>query len=92
MLPKDLSKQLFKVDSEIQIINYGDDKLGFEIFIFDQKQGSASKIEHICLEVEDRHAFLEKCRSQEIEILQVPKGDGFVVFVQDYDGNLFEIK
>ena len=87
-----LSKQLFKVDSEIQIINYGDDELGFEIFIFDKKQGDSVKIEHVCLAIEDRQSFLEKCRSMAIEILQVPKGDAVIVFIRDYDGNLFEIK
>ena len=91
-LSAELSKQLFKVDSEIQIINYGDDELGFEIFVFDKKQGDSIKIEHVCLAIEDRQSFLEKCRSMAVEILQVPKGDAVIVFIRDYDGNLFEIK
>jgi hypothetical protein len=24
--------------------------------------------------------------------LQIPKGDGFITFITDFDGNLFEIK
>ena len=66
--------------------------MGFEIFIFDREPGDAAKLEHTCLAVGDRQAFLEKCRSSDIEILQVPKGAGFVVFIRDYDGNVFEVK
>jgi len=92
MLPAQLSKQLFEVDSEIQIISYGDDELGFEIFIFDKNQGDSIKIEHVCLAVEDRSAFLDKCRTMNVKTIQVPKGNAVIVFIQDYDGNLFEIK
>ena len=28
----------------------------------------------------------------EVEILQIPRGAGFLTFIRDYDGNLFEIK
>ena len=91
-LPAELSESLFNVAADIPILNYGDDEIGFEIFIFDKDPGDTVKIEHTCLAVGDRQAFLEKCRSSDIEILQVPKGDDFVVFIRDYDGNVFEIK
>ena len=91
-IPSALSKQIFGLDSELKIINYADDNIHFEIFISTQKSPDLKKIEHVCLEVEDLNKYLEKCRIMGVEILQIPKGESYLVFVKDYDGNLFEIK
>jgi hypothetical protein len=42
--------------------------------------------------MENLETFLEKRRSMEINILQVPKGDTRITFIKDDDGNLFEVK
>ena len=47
---------------------------------------------HLCLEVEDMEAFVDKCLASGLSVKQVPKGDSLLVFVEDYDKNLFEIK
>jgi len=91
-IPSALSKQIFGLDSELKIINYADDNIHFEIFISTQKNPDLKKIEHVCLEVEDLNKYLEKCRIMDVEILKIPKGESYLVFVKDYDGNLFEIK
>ncbi len=92
ILPRELSRQIFDLDSELQIINYADDNIHFEIFIDDRESLENNRIEHICLEIEDMEALLKKCRAMEAEILQIPKGEKFLTFIRDYDGNLFEIK
>lgn len=92
MLAAWLSKQIFMVDAEIQILNYANNHIHFEIFVNDQNSDHKNRFEHVCLEVEDPASFLEKCREMGVEILQIPKGDSMLTFIRDYVGNLFEIK
>ncbi len=92
ILPRELSRQIFDLDSELQIINYADDNIHFEIFIDDRESLENNRIEHVCLEIEDMEALLKKCRAMEAEVLQIPKGDKLLVFIKDFDGNLFELK
>ena len=91
-IPPALSQSLFDINSELKIINYLDENLHFEIFFSDQKIGDAKRIDHACLQVDDLAAFLEKCRTLQVKIVQVPKGDKLLTFISDDDGNLFEIK
>ncbi len=92
LLPGTLSKQIFNVDSECKIIDYGKDDMHFEIFIMDQKISPLGKVEHVCLEVNDLDVFLDKCHDMAVKILQIPKGESILTFISDYDENLFEIK
>jgi len=91
-LPRALSKAIFNVDSDLQIINYLDEYVHFEIFISSYSMSSAGQIEHVCLEVDDLENFLRKCRDLDVGISQIPKGERTLIFIRDYDGNLFEIK
>ena len=91
-LPAELSRAIFNIDAELHIINYKDENLHFEIFISRQNNNRHPQIAHLCLEVEDLHGFIEKCRSMNLGVKQIPKGDKILTFIEDYDGNLFEIK
>ena len=91
-IPPALSKALFDINSELKIINYLDEHLHFEIFITSHNNSSVRRIEHVCLEVDDLAAFLEKCRTLQVKIVQVPREDKLLTFISDDDGNLFEIK
>jgi len=91
-LPPALSKALFDIDAELKIINYRNDSLHFEIFFSDRSRSDIGRIEHACLEVEDLDAFLERCRTLQVKIVQVPKENKLLTFISDDDGNLFEIK
>ena len=92
ILPSDLSKVIFNRDSELQIINYRDETLHFEIFITGRIKEQSRQIAHLCLEVDDLPVFIEKCRGLGVKILRIPKGDKVLTFIKDFDGNLFEIK
>jgi len=92
MLSAALSKQIFNLESEYQIINYAGDGLHFEIFIGPLPHAGRNKIDHVCLEIDDFESFLQKCRLMGIKISQIPRGDSTVTFISDDDGNLFEIK
>ena len=91
-LPLELSKAIFSLDRELVIINYLDDKVHFEIFIAPAAEENSPQIEHTCLEVDDLEKFLIKCRSLDVDIAQIPKGDKILIFIRDFDRNLFEIK
>jgi len=91
-LPASLSKSIFNIDSELVIINYLDQDLHFEIFIAADSIRNPRQIEHLCLEVGDLNEFLNKCNILGVEVAQIPKGDKTLIFVKDFDGNLFEIK
>jgi catechol 2,3-dioxygenase-like lactoylglutathione lyase family enzyme len=92
VLPRELSRQIFDLDAELQIINYADENLHFEIFIDNRQSPDNERIEHVCLEIEDMEAFIKKCHAMEAEFLQIQKGDRLLLFIKDFDGNLFEIK
>jgi catechol 2,3-dioxygenase-like lactoylglutathione lyase family enzyme len=87
-----LAKAIFGIDSELEVINYLNDEIHFEIFIFGQARGKDRRIEHVCLEVDDLASFLRRCRGLNVKILQVPRGESLLTFISDFDGNLFEIK
>jgi catechol 2,3-dioxygenase-like lactoylglutathione lyase family enzyme len=91
-IPAALSDQIFNLNAELKIINYANEKIHFEIFIAGKQSPEATRISHVCLEVSNLEAFLESCRKMEIAIRQVPKGDAMITFIEDDDGNLFEIK
>ena len=91
-LASDLSKAIFNVDAELSIINYMDENLHFEIFITNRIGNNSEPIAHLCLEVDDLYGLIEKCRSLNLEITQIPKGGKTLTFIKDFDGNLFEIK
>ena len=92
MLPSDLCRAIFNIDAELPLINYTGEKVHFEIFIAGLVDELSGQITHQCLEVDGLSAFIEKCRSLGVEILQVPKGAKVLTFIKDFDGNLFEIK
>ena len=87
-----LSKSIFNIDSELVIINYLNEDVYFEIFIVDSGSNRTRPIEHLCLEVGDLNDFLNKCNTLGVEVAQIPKGDKTLIFIKDFDGNLFEIK
>ena len=91
-LPRNLSAAIFGVNKELQIINYIGDSSAFEIFIDSQSQGRPRQIEHTCIEIEDRVAFLDACQVLGVKTNPVQKEEKTLIFVHEFDGNLFEIK
>jgi catechol 2,3-dioxygenase-like lactoylglutathione lyase family enzyme len=92
ILSRALSQQIFNDDAEYKIINYMAGGVHVEIFLSDHGVQDRTKIAHICLEVANLPEFLQKCHSMGIHVRQIPKGEGSIIFIADFDGNLFEIK
>ena len=91
-LPRSLTKAIFNIDTELTIINYVGDHLHCEIFIDNRRESSTGQIEHTCIEIENRSEFIEACRELDVSVNQVPRGEKTLLFIRDFDGNLFEIK
>jgi len=87
-----LADAIFGIGAEFLIINYLNDHIHFEVFIDGRQLNPASRLDHVCLEVEDLEAFLQKCHDLGMTVNQVPRGDSPLTFIRDLDGNLFEIK
>jgi catechol 2,3-dioxygenase-like lactoylglutathione lyase family enzyme len=91
-LPPELAGQIFDIQEAFRIVTYGSEALVCEIFISDRFANTANRIEHLCLEVADRDAFLQQCRAKGVSVRLVPRGDHRLLFIRDDDGHIFEIK
>lgn len=92
ILSQDLAEQIFDTARECQIILYGNETFAIEVFVGAAAPVEGSPFLHLCLEVEDREEFLARCQSGGLAVNRILKGDTPLTFVEDYDGNLFEIK
>lgn len=92
ILPSSLSRTIFNIDNELRMINYTGKAVHFEIFIAKDSKRSANPIAHVAIEIDDQEAFLKKCAEVDVNVSQIPRGDRTLIFIRDFDGNLFEIK
>jgi len=92
ILPSSLSRAIFNIDNELRMINYTGKAVHFEIFIAKDSKRSANPIAHVAIEIDDQEAFLKKCAELDVNVSQIPRGDRTLIFIRDFDGNLFEIK
>jgi catechol 2,3-dioxygenase-like lactoylglutathione lyase family enzyme len=87
-----LSRSIFAVDRELKIIHYTDDAVHFEVFIDPSYKAPAPTVLHSCLEVDDQAGLLARCAELGLKVSRTPRGDAFIIFISDLDGNLFEVK
>ena len=91
-LSAELADRLFGVDAGCEIVYYGSGDLELEVFLTRPPEMAGSRIGHLCLEVASRAELLARCAEIGIAVREAPKGDSRIVFIEDADGNLFEIK
>jgi catechol 2,3-dioxygenase-like lactoylglutathione lyase family enzyme len=91
-IPASLSRPLFGIDTALEVANYFGGGIHFEVFLRDDPQETPSRFGHVCLEIDGLDAFLERARNMNVTVLRVPKGEGWVTFIEDYDGHRFEVK
>jgi catechol 2,3-dioxygenase-like lactoylglutathione lyase family enzyme len=92
VLPAELNREIFGRDGELRIFNYSNTALCFEVFIAVRQPGEKCPFEHVLLEVEDLADFLERCRRTRASIRTISRGASVLIFVNDEENNLFEIK
>ena len=91
MVPVDLARGLFGYEDRILTLTYLKDDTCFEIFVAHENRPFVPLC-HVALAVKNKEEFLKKCHLFQIRIVEVPKGEKAVTMIQDFDGNLFEIK
>ena len=92
ILAADMSRAIFGHEGELQVINYTNEDLHFEVFIDSGHWGKTNPIEHVLLEVANLTVFLEGCRRAKATIRTIPRKDSVLIFVADEENHLFEIK
>jgi catechol 2,3-dioxygenase-like lactoylglutathione lyase family enzyme len=91
-LDEDFTERIFHTPQRCLMIFYENDGLAVEVFVPEEPPGGKDPFMHLCIELEDRDSLLKKCRDNGLEMRRIPKGDTFLAFVADFDGNLFEVK
>lgn len=89
-LPPELSNEIFGIKEEVEAVVYGNDHTRFEIFI--TKKQSKPIYEHVCIEINNKEEFVERCKKFNIETKFVKKDLKTLLFIKDYAGNLYEVK
>ena len=92
VVPADLSIKIFDRDDAFTIVEYGNQAIKFEIFLSPDEDPRPERLDHVCLEVEDRHGLLKKAEALGFQTRKIPKQGDFIFFIEDFDGNLFELK
>jgi len=91
-LDRVFGEQLFGISQECEMILYGNEDFRIEVFVTVSDPKMKTPYVHLCLEVKDRKSFVEKCEAAGLTVKRITKGDYLIIFIEDYDGNLFEIK
>jgi len=92
VLPASVAQPLFGIDSDIASFYYTGAGFQVEVFIRETPGEAPSRIAHACLEVEEPDQFLAQARTLGFAVARQAKGTSFVCFLDDLDGNRFEIK
>jgi hypothetical protein len=87
---KELAKQIFNISEDVEVFVYGNDSIVFEIFITKQKQ--IHVFNHVCIKIDDKEEFFNKCNKHKLKPYYVKKEDKKLLFLRDHSNNLYEIK
>ena len=91
-IPSELWKEIFGIEKEVEVEIFGNENLRFEIFYSELKK-TIKGYEHICLEVENKEKLILKCKRNNIEFKLVKREKGKeLLFINDYEGYVYEIK
>lgn len=86
------AQTLFGQDKEMLYLSYYNESLRVELFILNQEALPLSPPAHVCFEVDGLEEFLSRCFSSGITAKTVERREKRIIFINDFDGNLFEIK
>ncbi|MDH4196243.1 MAG: hypothetical protein OEW05_02425 [Candidatus Aminicenantes bacterium] len=74
-LPAALSETFFGLARDLAVISYAGDGISFEVFIHEVEPSAARSPNHICLEVSNLEAYLERCRAMDVPVIRAPRGE-----------------
>lgn len=91
-IDQDLTNNIFGVSCTCLIVLFENESCTIEVFIPEHAVAGKNPFVHHCIAVDDLDAFVRSCSDQNLPVNRVPKGDKQLIFVEDFDGNLFEVK
>ena len=91
-IPAAVVQPLFGLDMPLPALNYLGTALHVEVFLTGSTRMPDNRITHVCLEVENAATLLERAESSGLTVRRIPKGNGWIFFLDDPDGNRYEIK
>lgn len=84
--------QIFAIKEPMNILVFGNKAVKVEIFVNDKLEYNQHPINHTCFDVEDIQGLLEKIKEFKLPQKVIRRNNHDIVFIKDFDGNLFEIK
>ncbi len=91
LLAPELSKQLFFLSQEINVLVFEKPGLKIEVFISDFQHASPN-FTHFGLTLDNIAAVTEKAKRSHVELIIGKHKEKTVYFLKDFSGNLIEIK
>lgn len=88
----ELSEQLFSLPRDIKMVVFGKGSVKVEVFILPGFIHPSPNIPHLGLQVENLGQLLERAKQAGARVITGKRGDKTVYFLQDFSGNLIEIK
>lgn len=88
----DLSEHLFSIPKDIKMVVFGNESVKVEVFIFPEFIHPSPNIPHLGLQIENLDQLLEKAKQAGAKIITGKRSDKTVYFLQDFSGNLIEVK
>ena len=88
-LNSNLTKQIFNIFQQVDVLVYGNNHTIFEVFI--THKDIIHIFDHICIKVNNRKEFINRCKKYGLKPFQIKKEEKKLLFVKDFSGNLFEI-
>jgi hypothetical protein len=90
-LDEEPARRLLGIDRPVEIVVFGTGVRLIEAFIVPERTGCLGP-NHLCLVLPDLPSSLERCETYGFDVRKAWVRDHDVYFVQDMDGNLFELK
>ena len=89
---KRVVEDIFVLNEPMNIIVFGNEGTKIEVFINDIRSLAQHPINHICFDVENVEDVMEKVEKMNLPRRIIKRNEHNIIFIKDFDGNLFEIK
>jgi catechol 2,3-dioxygenase-like lactoylglutathione lyase family enzyme len=89
-LYSDLSKKIFNSRKEILVEKYANEKIMIEVFYSEKKY--KNEFEHYCFVCDNREKIVLKAKEKKFKVKEFEIPNKKWIFLEDFDGNLFELK
>ncbi len=90
ILSPELNFAIFGMEGPVEMVVYENEQMSVEVFI--SGNTVPPSYGHACLVVPNRKMLMERCRTHDLPVVTVQKGDKELLFIRDFSGNLYEIK